>query len=341
MANNYHNNNGPFTVAELAEFVGCDFKGDGEKKISRINAIQEARSDELAFLDNPKYAKFLSETKAGVVIIKPDLVDKLPEGVSAILSEFPHPDYAKVSNKFYADLEQIEFISDRADVHETAQIGKNVILEAGVVVCENAKIADGVKIGANSYIAKNVEIGVNSVIKNNVSIECTKMGSDCLIHAGVRIGQDGFGFAFDQRVMEVIKVPQIGGVIIGNHVEIGANTTIDRGSLLDTEIGDMTKLDNLVQVGHNVKLGRMCQIVAQTGIAGSTTIGDGCIFGGQSGVAGHVKVADRVMLASRGAISKNISKEGEVLGGVPAVPIREWRKAHAIVSRLVKQSSKK
>ena len=167
------------------------------------------------------------------------------------------------------------------------------------------------------------------------------MGSNCLIHAGARIGQDGFGFAFDPRIMEVIKVPQIGGVIIGNYVEIGANTTIDRGSLLDTEIGDMTKMDNLVQIGHNVKMGRMCQIVAQTGIAGSTTIGDGCIFGGQSGVAGHIKIADRVMLASRGAISKNISKVGEVLGGVPAVPIREWRKAHAIVSRLVKQSSKK
>jgi len=334
---NYHNNNGPFTVAELAKMISCEFIGNGETKIIGINAIQEANSDELAFLDNPKYVKYLESTKAGVVVVKPELAEKLPENIAAILSANPHPDYAKISNIFYADKPQTGYISDKAEVHETATVGQNVVIEAGVVVCEGVKIADNAKIGANSYLAKNVEIGANTAIRNNVSIECTSIGTNCLIHAGVRLGQDGFGFAYDPANVVLVKVPQVGAVKIGHYVEIGANTTIDRGSLLDTEIGDMTKIDNLVQIGHNVKIGRMCQIVAQTGIAGSTTIGDGCIFGGQSGVAGHLTIADRVMLASKGGISKNVNKVGEVLGGFPAVPIQQWRKGHAVLSRLIKK----
>lgn len=334
---NYHNNNGPFTVAQLAEMISCEFTGDAEKSIVGINAIQEASANELAFLDNPKYAKYLNETKAGVVIVKPELADQLPVGTAAILSNTPHPDYAKISNIFYADKQLDGYISEKADVHATAKLGENVILEPGVVICEGVVIGDNVKVGANTYLAKNVSIGANTIIKNNVSIECTSVGTNCLIHAGARIGQDGFGFAYDSKNITLVKVPQVGAVKIGHYVEIGANCTIDRGSLLDTEIGDMTKLDNLVQIGHNVKIGKMCQIVAQTGIAGSTTIGNGCVFGGQSGVAGHLTIADRVMLASRGGISKNISKVGEVLGGFPAVPILQWRKSHAALMRLVKK----
>lgn len=332
----YHHNNGPFIVKELAKFINCKFIGDGEKSIVGINAIQEAKENELAFLDNPKYVKYLSETNAGVVIVKPELIDHLQEDTTAILSENPHPDYAKISNLFYVKEFQEESISEKAEIHKSVQLGKNVVIESGAFLAEGVKIADNVKIEANSRLGKFVEIGENTVIKSNVTIECSKIGSNCLIHAGAKIGQDGFGFAFDSKNMTLIKVPQVGGVKIGNYVEIGANTTIDRGSLLDTEIGDMTKLDNLVQIGHNVKIGRMCQIVAQTGIAGSTTIGDGCVFGGQSGAAGHLQIADRVMLASRGAITKNISKVGEVLGGMPAVPIREWKKANAVLMRMVK-----
>ena len=338
---NYHNNNGPFTVAELAKMINCEFTGNGETKIVSINAIQEASNNELSFLDNPKYAKFLETTNAGVVIVKPDLAEKLPEGTSAILSNMPHPDYAKISNIFYADKKSESFIHSSAIIDETAVIGNNVIIEPGVVICEGVKIEDNAKIGANTYLAKNVSIGTNTVIKNNVSIECASIATNCLIHSGVRIGQDGFGFAYDPSTTTLVKVPQVGAVKIGHYVEIGANSTIDRGSLLDTEIGDMTKIDNLVQIGHNVKLGRMCQIVAQTGIAGSTTIGDGCVFGGQSGVAGHLTIADRVMLASKGGISKNVTKVGEVLGGFPAMPIQQWRKGHAVVARLIKNKGKK
>lgn len=333
----YHNNNGPFTVAQLAEMIGCEFTGVAEKSIVGINAIQQATENELAFLDNPKYAKFLSETKAGVVIVKSELAEQLPDGTAAILSDTPHPDYAKISNVFYADVKQVGYISENATVHKTAKVGENVILEPGVVLSEGVIIGDNTKIGANTYLAKNVSIGSNTIIKNNVSIECAEIGTNCLIHSGVRIGQDGFGFAFDSKNITLVKVPQVGAVKIGHYVEIGANCTIDRGSLLDTEIGDMTKIDNLVQIGHNVKIGRMCQIVAQTGIAGSTTVGDGCIFGGQSGIAGHLTIADRVMLASRGGISKNINKVGEVLGGFPAVPIKQWHKSHATLMRLVKK----
>lgn len=334
---NYHNNNGPFTVAELAKFIGCEFTGQADKKIVSINAIQEANSDQLAFLDNSKYTKYLETTKAGVVVVKPELADQLAEGVSAILSQTPHSDYAKISNLFYADKAQSGYISEKAEVHESAVLGKDVVIEAGVVLCEGVELGDNVKIGANSYLAKNVKVGANTVVKNNVSIECTEIGTNCLIHAGARLGQDGFGFAFDPKNVTLVKVPQVGAVKIGHYVEIGANTTVDRGSLLDTEIGDMTKIDNLVQIGHNVKIGRMCQIVGQSGIAGSTTVGDGCIFGGQSGVAGHLTIADRVVLASKGGISKSIHKVGEVLGGYPAVPIQQWRKSHATIMRLVKK----
>lgn len=337
---NYHNNNGPFTVAQLAKKIGREFLGDGDKQIVSINAIQEAQDDQLAFLDNPKYAKYLETTKAGVVVVRPDLAENLPEGVAAILSPMPHPDYAKISNIFYADEPTVGFIHDNAFVDSTATVGHGTIVEAGAVISEGVKIGPNCRIGANAHLAKNVTIGENTIIKSNVAIECTSIGTNCLIHSGAKIGQDGFGFAFDPENTVLIKVPQVGAVKIGHYVEIGANTTIDRGSLLDTEIGDMTKIDNLVQIGHNVKIGRLCQIVAQTGIAGSTTIGDGCIFGGQSGVAGHLTVADRVVLASKGGISKNVTKVGEMLGGFPAVPIQQWRKGHAVVARLIKNKGK-
>ena len=338
---NYHNNNGPFTVAQLAEFIGREFTGQADKQIVSINAIQEATEDQLAFLDNPKYAKYLAETKAGVVVVKPELADQLPEGTAAILSPTPHPDYAKISNIFYADKPVAGFVHASAVVDETAQIGENAVVEANAIICEGVKIGKNVKIGAGSYLAKNVSVGDNTVIKPNVTLEATSVGTNCLIHSGARIGQDGFGFAFDPANTVLVKVPQVGAVKIGHYVEIGANTTIDRGSLLDTEIGDMTKIDNLVQIGHNVKIGRLCQIVAQTGIAGSTTIGDGCIFGGQSGVAGHLTIADRVILASKGGISKNVTKAGEMLGGFPAMPIQQWRKGHAVLARLIKNKGKK
>lgn len=336
----YHNNNGPFSVAQIAESIGCEFKGDGERQIKGINALQEAGPDELAFLDNPKYRKYLSQTKAGAVIVSPNLADQLSEDVVAILSELPHPDYAKVSNMFYAEKPQAGFIAETAQVHETAELGENVIVEHGVVICEGAKIGNNVKLGANSYISKFVEIGDFTELRSNVTIECSQIGTNCLIHSGARIGQDGFGFAFDPRTTTVIKVPQVGGVKIGHYVEIGANTTIDRGSLLDTEIGDMTKIDNAVQIGHNVKLGRMCQIVSQVGIAGSTTLGDGCIVGGQAGIAGHLNIAAGSMFAAKAGVAKNISTPGQAWRGAPAEPINEWQRSQATLRRIIKQTQK-
>jgi UDP-3-O-[3-hydroxymyristoyl] glucosamine N-acyltransferase len=335
---NFHNNNGPFTVEQLAKVIGCEYIGDGKKMIANINAIENATSEELAFLDNSKYKKYLSQTNAGAVIVKKDLANELAEGVVAILSDTPHADYAKVSNFIYADSNTQSTISDKAVIHESVTLGKNVDIQAGAALCEGVILGNNVKIGANTYLAKNVTVGDNTEIKGNVSIECTHIGSNTIIYSGARIGQCGFGFAYDAKNVQFIKIPHIGSVKIGNYVEIGSNTTIDRGSLNVTEIGDMTKIDNLVQIGHNVKIGRMCQIVSQTGIAGSTTIGDGCIFGGQSGVAGHLHIADRVTLASKGGISKSVSTVGEVLGGFPAVPILQWRKSHAALMRLVKKS---
>lgn len=336
----YHTSHGPFSVQQIADYLKREVSGNADKQISEINALQDANENGISFLDNPKYIQYADSTKAAAVIIHPALADKLPEGVVAILSPQPYADYARTLELFYGKKEQEESISERAEIHPTAKLGKNVIIEAGVFIAEGVEIGNNVTIEANTRLGKFVKVGPFTTIKSNVSIECAEIGAYCLIYAGARIGQDGFGFAFDPTNIQILKVHQIGGVKIGNYVEIGANSTIDRGAVGDTVIGDMTKLDNLVQIGHGAKIGRLCRFVAQTGVAGSTEIGDGCLFGGQSGVAGHLKITDQVTLASRGAITKNISQVGSVLGGIPAVPLREWKKAHAILMRMVKGKRK-
>lgn len=326
------------TIGELAQLLGLRVQGDKSVVLECIAPLDKAGKNELSFLDNSKYASQLKTTQASAVILKESDLENLPQGCNALISNMPYADYAKALQIFYMHSEVCNKISEQAFVHPSAKLAKNVTVEAFAYIGEGVEIGEGTYISSGSHLGAFCKVGKKCRIYANVTLQCTEVGSDCIIHAGASIGQDGFGFAFDGK--GVVKVPQIGCVFIGNDVEIGANTTIDRGSLNNTVIGDGTKIDNLVQIAHNVKIGRNCQIVSQVGIAGSTEVGDGCIVGGQAGFAGHIKIANGVQIAARAGVTKSVEKSGQVLGGFPAIPLNEWKRMQASLSRLVSKKGK-
>lgn len=313
---------GPYTAAELAKALNCKAIGAADRILSAVKPLDMATNADVSFLDNPKYKNLAELTKAAAVIVSEENKHLLPKDCVAIVTSQPYVAFAKALQLFYPS---------GANRWATGKVHKTAVVE------KSAKVAKTASVGANSYIGENVIIGENVSIAPNVTIVNTHIDDYTVVHPGVCIGQDGFGFAYDSQEKKLEKVPQVGGVRIGRFVEIGANSTIDCGALEDTVIGDMTKIDNLVQIGHNVKIGRMCQIVSQTGIAGSAVLGDGVVIGGQSGVAGHLKVADGVMLAARSGISKSIETKGETLAGFPAIPIKDWRRAQVKLARLLKK----
>lgn len=314
--NNFHTVYGPFSAAQVAEKLGLTTQGENiNSPLVGIMPLAEAGREHLSFLDNPAYKKHAATTGAGAVILKKEAAQTLPKGVVAIISLNPYADYARALGLFYQlKTETAETsVQPNAYVHPTAKIGKGTVIEAG------------------AYVGAYVKIGENCHIGAHVSLQCAEVGNHTIIHPGARIGQDGFGFAQDGA--SVIKVPQVGKVVVGNNVEIGANTTIDRAALGETYIGDDCKLDNLVQIGHNVKMGKGCQVVAQSAIAGSTILGNGVVVGGQSGIAGHLNVADGTMLAGQSGLTKSVAEKGLVLAGFPAMPIQRWRKLQASLAR--------
>lgn len=335
--NAFHEKRASISLEELAHQLGVNYEGAADMPLSGLSALDLANETELSFLDNPKYAVMLPNTKAGAVILKPEMKEKAPEGVAVLLSDMPYATYAKALQIFYPTKQYAAGIHPKAHVESSAVVPASCHIGAGAYVGENVELGENVSILPNAYIAENVKIGNDTRIGANASIECSVIGNGCIIHAGACIGQDGFGFAYDGKV--ILKVPQVGMVKVGNFVEIGANTTVDRGSLSNTEIGDYSKLDNLVQIGHNVKLGRGCQLVSQCGIAGSTVLGDGCIVGGQAGSTGHIQIASGVTLAARSAATKNITEAG-VYGGFPAQPMNEWKRQQVSIARLGKTRKK-
>lgn len=312
----FHKKVGPFTLSEIAAHIQATVE-TGDIAIAGVAALDEALIDEISFLDNPKYVSLARATKAAAVILNEAHKDILPEGVAALVVKNPYASYARVLQLFYPQ-------QDQGIIHPTA------------VIEENAKIGANVSIGAHCYIGEHVTIGENTHIASGVTITHSYIGKNCIIHPNVAIGQDGFGFARDG--MEIVKIPQIGAVRIGDNVEIGANTTIDRGALTDTVIGNNCKIDNQVQIAHNVKMGEGCQISGQTGIAGSATLGNNVIAGGKVGINGHISIADGVMLAGNSLATKSITQAGSVVSGFPAIPIKEWRVRQARMNRILKKS---
>ena len=324
-----------FSAAHIAQLIAGKTEGDPGRKVSSFGKIEEAQNDQLAFLANPKYEEHLYTTHAGIVIVNDSLV--LRETVSATLIRVPDAYSAfAVLLDHYQKLQsqQMVGIQEPVYIHATVKKGENIFIGAFAYIGENAVVGNGVKIYPNAYIGNNVIIGDNTVIHPGVKIyhDCI-IGKNTVIHAGTVIGGDGFGFA-PQADGSFTKVPQTGNVIVEDNVEIGSNTTIDRATIGSTIIRSGAKLDNLLQVAHNVEIGNNSVIAAQTGISGSTKIGNNVMIGGQAGIVGHIQIADGTKINAKSGVSKSIKIPNTSVTGTPASDYTSNMRSQAIARRL-------
>ncbi|MEP3279177.1 MAG: UDP-3-O-(3-hydroxymyristoyl)glucosamine N-acyltransferase [Stappiaceae bacterium] len=330
------------TVSMVAEWAGAELtRGNGTAEIVDVAPLDDAVSGNLVFLDNNKYFSQLENTQATACLIAPRFAKRVPDHVMPLVVAEPYRAYAKVLTKLYPEgirplpVIKADAVSPKATIAETVVLEAGVTVEAGVVVGDYAEIGADTHLGPNAVIGANCKIGRNCSIGPNTTCQHVVIGDNVIIHPGVCIGQDGFGFAMG--VAGHLKVPQIGRVIIQDGVEIGANTTIDRGANRDTIIGEGTKIDNQVQVAHNVVIGRHCVLVSQVGIAGSAALGDYVAIGGQSGVNGHVKVGSGTQVAAVSSVYEDLPGGGKY-GGVPAKPLKDWFREVTALSRLASTS---
>ena len=334
----FFKNHGPFSLQKLAKIGGAEVAkaGNEDYSIEDVAPLKTANAHEISFLDNAKYKDDFKNTKAGACIIHPDMCEFAPKSTALLLSKSPYKSYALIAQAFYPnETPQKAIISEHAIVDAGAKIGENVTIADGAVVKKGAEIGAHSWIEENAVIGENVKIGTHSRVGVGATLSHCYIGDHSRVYTGVRIGQDGFGFAIDPAGH--VKVPQLGRVIIGDHVEIGANTTIDRGAGPDTIIGDGTWIDNLVQIGHNVQIGRGCVIVSQVGISGSTVIEDFVAIGGQAGIAGHLRIGQGVRIAAQTGVMRDIPA-GEEHMGSPSMPIRQQMKQVAMLKRLIKNN---
>ena len=319
----FFKNAGPFTLARLAEITGAavSVPDAASRSVADVAPLDSAGADHLSFIDNIKYRDNFTATKAGACFAAPAMAAHAPAGLVLRLTETPYKAYALAAQAFYPDQVKADgVISPRAAIDSAAKIG------AGVTVEDFAVIGPGVEIGAGS------RIGAGATISHAI------IGQNTRIYPGCRIGQDGFGFAIDPKGH--VKVPQLGRVVIGNHVEIGANTCIDRGAGPDTVIGDGTWIDNLVQIGHNVRIGRGCVIISQVGISGSTVVDDYVVIAGQAGLAGHLHIGKGARIGAQSGIMRDVPPGSDVLGS-PAAPIRDKMREFAMINRLLRKDKDK
>ena len=322
-----------FTAELIAGYLGGEVAGDPQATVSTFAKIEEAKPGALAFLANPKYEHYIYGTEASIVIVNKSFEPTAPVAATMIRVEDAYSCFAKLLELYVANKPQKIGVSPLASIHETASVGE------GAYVGEYAVIGKGVRTGRNckiypqTYLGDNVRIGDNVTLYPGVKIyEGCRIGNDVTIHAGSVIGADGFGFAPDENGV-FHKIPQIGNVRIEDEVEIGANTCIDRATMGSTVIHRGVKLDNLIQIGHNVTIGADTVAASQVGIAGSSKVGTGCMMGGQVGIAGHLTIGDKVSIASKSGISNSIP-DGETYMGSPAMPGIKYHRAHAVFRNL-------
>ena len=323
-----------FTAKTIAEILNGEVDGNTEVKVSDISRIEEGKTGTLSFLANPKYEKYLYTTQSSVVLINKDL--KLAKEVKTTLIRVDdaYKAFASLLDLYAQSVPKKKGIHDMAVLSKTAKIGKEVYIGAFVFIGDNVIIGDNVKIYPNVYVGDNVVIKNDTTINPGVNIyhDCI-IGANCVIHSGVVIGSDGFGFV-PVKDDNYKKIPQLGNVIIEDDVEIGANSAVDRATMGSTIIRKGVKLDNLIQIAHNVEIGENTVIAAQSGIAGSTKIGKDCMIAAQVGIVGHLKIADNVKIGAQSGVTNNIYKEGEVVLGSPALNIHNKRRAVAIYRNL-------
>jgi UDP-3-O-[3-hydroxymyristoyl] glucosamine N-acyltransferase len=303
-------------LSALAAKIGVPLPGR-DVELSGVQGLDAAGPGHLSFLDNPKYTAAAASTRAGAVLVKPEHAGLLPASCIAVVCAAPYAAFARAMQVFYPS-------SFTPGIHASA------------VVDATATVHPSAHVGPLCHIGPGCVVGEGCVLVGSVTLLKTKLGRGVLIHSGARLGQDGFGFAVEDGV--AVKIPQMGGVVVGNEVEIGANCTIDCGALADTVLEDGVKLDNQVQIAHGARLGAHTRIAGQTGVAGSTRIGAYSVLGGQVAVAGHIKVAERTTVAARSGVTKSIAEPGTTVAGLPAEPIANWRRKMALLNRLVKAS---
>ncbi len=319
------------TLAELAAITGGELHGDGSVVISSVAAMDKATQGQITFLSNAKYRKLLGECQASAVMVKASELELCC--TNAIVVADPYLAYALVAQALDTTPAPAE------SIHPSAVIAADAILAEGVTVGANATIESGVtleenvSIGAGCFIGKNASIGKGTKLWANVSVyHEVKIGESCLIQSNTVIGSDGFGYANNKG--EWVKIPQLGSVVIGNRVEIGAGTTIDRGALDDTIIEDNVILDNQLQIAHNVRIGYGSAMAGSASVAGSTTIGKYCIIGGAAVINGHIEIADQVTITGMAMVMKSVPEKGIFSSGIPLQPNKEWRKTAARVHRI-------
>ncbi|MBO0764694.1 MAG: UDP-3-O-(3-hydroxymyristoyl)glucosamine N-acyltransferase [Hyphomicrobiaceae bacterium] len=329
----------PFPVGVLADKLGAQLaaSADPDTLIRDVRPLADAGRGELSFLDNRKYLAQLEATRASACLVAPALAGRVPGATAALVVDAPYHAFAKALTLFYPDSGTPKAaMSTLCDppVHPSAVIEEDVRIESGAIIGREAKIGRGTTVAAGAVVGYRVTIGRECYIGPGASLTHALIGDRVILHAGVRVGQDGFGFAMGPKGH--LKVPQVGRVIIHNDVEIGANTCVDRGALGDTVIGEGTKIDNLVQIAHNVVVGRHCVLVAFVGISGSCELGDFVVMGGQSGMVGHLKIGSGVQIAGWSHVTHDVPP-GTRVGGTPAVQMVEYGRQIAALKRIARR----
>lgn len=320
-----------YTLAELAQKIGATVHGNDSCSVSSLSTLANAQTGQITFLSNAKYKDQLAGTNATAVILSPESVDECP--TNALVLDNPYVGFAKVAQLLDTTPAPATNIHPSAIISESAQLGQGISIGANAVIEDNVVLGNGAIIGAGCFVGKATKIGDNSKLWANVSVyHGVTIGQDCLVQANTVIGSDGFGYANEKG--NWIKIPQLGGVVVGDRVEIGASVTIDRGALEDTIIEDGVILDNQIHLAHNVVVGENTCIAGGTIIAGSTTVGKQCMFGGMVGVNGHINIADGSIFTGMAMVTKSTTQAGVYSSGLPAQPNRAWQKANARINRL-------
>lgn len=331
----FYDNAGPLSLAQVVELTGGKTAAAVDVCVADVAALDAAGAGQISYCDGPKFKAALEKTQAGVVLVGAALAASVPVSAIAVVCDRPQLAFAKIATALYPTAIYLWPLG-RPPVHAmapSARVGEGTVIAPGVFISEDVEIGDNCTIGPGVVIGRGVKIGHKVWLGAHVRISHSLIGDRCTIHGGAAIGQDGFGYV--AGAAGHFKIPQLGRVIIQDDVEIGANTAIDRGALGDTVIGEGTKIDNLVQIGHNIRVGRRSLIAAQVGFAGSSEVGDYVVFGGQVGVADHLKIGAGAIVAAKSGVTRSL-EGGKVHGGFPAKPVEQWRREVATLSRLAK-----